>query len=183
MIDYITKKTTDIFLYYEIIQNNKVETFQYCFETVFMLLCFIVCTLPVALLFKVFFPSILFLTVFFSLRSVAGGYHTNTPEQCLLLSIFSFYIFLLIAHIYTVNFFTIIIILLIDALILWKAPVEAKNYSLNPRKKRRHKIQCIILILLFTVIYFFLLFYNATAWLASIFAAILFTGIAVLITK
>lgn len=144
MIEYITKKTTDIFLYYEIIQNNKVETFQYCFETVFMLFCFIVCTLPVALLFKVFFPSILFLTVFLSLRSVAGGYHTKTPEQCLLLSIFSFYIFLLIAHIYTVNFSTIIIFLLIDALILWKAPVEAKNYSLNPRKKRRHKIQGVL---------------------------------------
>lgn len=183
MVNQFTNRLTDYFCEKDIIKKHDRATFRYCFEVVFILTIFLLFTLPVAFLLHLDGPALLFLFIFILLRSLAGGFHAKSPEYCLILSVLSFYTFLLISQIYVNNIYTVLSFLLLIILISFKAPIEAKNYSLSASKKKRHKMQCCLLLLLLAFMYYFLLAHNLTLLASSIYTAILFTGVALLITK
>ena len=183
MIEQFSDKIAHIFWDMRIISEQEITTFRYCFKIVFMLFIFLLCTLPVAFLINHELSALLFLFSFLLLRSVAGGFHTTTPERCLLLSIISFFLFLFINFLYQSNLITSIIFLLATIIIVAKAPMEAPNYPLSENKRKRHKIQCCILLIFLTVLYFSSIIFKISFISASIFTTILFTCVAVLITK
>lgn len=183
MIEQISNKITNLLLQAELLEETAIPTFKYCFEVVFMLFLFLFLTFPVAYILGFFLPSLLFVILFLLLRSVAGGFHAKNPELCLLLSVGSFFLFLLVCNFYTSNYFTIIIYGIACLIILVKAPIEAKNYPLAQHKKERHKKQCKILLVAFSLIYAYCHIYKMYSFASSIFMAVLSISIALLITK
>ena len=183
MVDQLSEKITQFFYKTNIVSENELNTFRYCFKIFFMLFTFLCCTLPFALFLNIELPTLAFLFSFLSLRSVAGGFHTATPEHCLVLSIISYFLFLLINSVYKNTLLTIAILLIATIIIIIRAPIEASNYPLSLSKRRRHKIQCIVLLIFFIVIYILSSIFNVSFGCSSIFTTILFTCIAVLITK
>lgn len=183
MIEQISKKTTDLLLRADIIEETDGSTFKYCFEVVFMLFLFLLLTFPVAYILGYFLPALFFVLSFLLLRSIAGGFHAKNPEHCLFLSVGSFFLFLFVCKFYTNNYFTIIIYSIACFIILLKAPVEAKNYPLSHHKRERHKKQCRILLSVYFLIFAYCHIYKIYDFASSIFMAVLSISIAILITK
>ena len=181
MIEKISKNITQILLQTNIISQKESQTFQYCFSTVFLFSLFFICALTIAYILDFLFPSLLFLIVFLILRSVAGGFHASTPEHCFLLSIFTFIIFLGISQVYMNCRLVFVIYIVATINILLTAPVEARNYPLSYTKRQRHQKQCIFFLLIISIVYILLYFYNVPIFAASIFTAVIFTSSTILI--
>lgn len=183
MIEQISKKITSLLLRADIIEETSGSTFKYCFEVVFMLFLFLVLTFPVAYILGYFLPTLFFVFAFLLLRSIAGGFHAKKPEHCLLLSVGSVFLFLLVCKFFSSNYLTIVLYSIACLIILLNAPIEAKNYPLSHHKRERHKKQCRILLLVYFLIFAYCHVYKIYDFASSIFMAVLSISIAILITK
>jgi len=127
MFKKITTKITNKLFTTHILNEDDIPIFHYCLESVLLLFSFLLVTLFLAYITDFLLPSLLFLIVFLTLRSVAGGFHAPTPEACFLLSILSFCIFRYISSIYHYHPIVMVIYILACIIIYFTAPIEAKQ--------------------------------------------------------
>ncbi len=82
MYNLMSKKLTDLFILKKIIKEEERNIYIYCFEVIISSFIYLVLFFTIAIVFKCLLQSILFLTGFWIIRSVAGGYHAKTYAKC-----------------------------------------------------------------------------------------------------
>ena len=99
-------------------------------------------------------------TVFIILRSFTGGFHANTFIKCTIITLLTYGIVLLLSCFITIPLpvyfaFTLIELVLISIF----APIENINKPIKGKKRIRHKVTSIVLLILFAGIGFLLNYY------------------------
>ena len=82
MYNSMAKKLTDFFILKKIIKEEEKNVYVYCFEVMISSFVYLVLFFTIAIVLKCLLQSILFLTGFWIIRSVAGGYHAKTYTRC-----------------------------------------------------------------------------------------------------
>ncbi|MDN5308253.1 MAG: accessory regulator [Eubacteriaceae bacterium] len=145
-------KTADKFVDFGLVEANDKELFTYGFRLAILMSINIISIILMGIAFKMFVNSVIFLIVFFVIRSYSGGFHARGPKRCyfysLVLIMITFYIMQR-----TIGYHIIWLIALIVAtsIIFLLSPVEAKKKSLTLKEKqvfgRKTKIiLCVLMI-------------------------------------
>ena len=150
---------TDFMIENKTIPENEANIYQYCFhyllDTIFSFFIFLL----IALLFKEFVPGLLFTAVFFSFRSLAGGFHAPTERLCALLS-YGSYIFVLWSipkitfldkYLCPIFFIEIIIIDIFS-------PIDHANKRFDKTQKKKAKKQTFFMSAILSIV--FLIFWS-----------------------
>ncbi|MDE6088103.1 MAG: accessory gene regulator B family protein [Oscillospiraceae bacterium] len=156
-------KSISLFLYQNhIIDEEEVEICQYGFEISFSTVISFLVVISIAFLLRIPEIGLLYYTVFVVLRQFTGGYHADTYLSCNLtfgiLSLLVLGIVKLIAiypGLYLLEIHSVLIIFSF-LVILFLAPVENKNKSLDTANKKKNHIFSIIFSIVLSISSFIL---------------------------
>lgn len=140
-------------------QEDK-ELYEFGIRQGIMFLLNILTTVVIGLAVGMFWQSVVFLIVYYPTRSYAGGYHTNSPLSCYLLSIPLTLFVLFGMKLLPWNRYSILIVLALAFTIVFSlAPVEDSNKPLDQLEKKvyKHKARIILSLLAgFAIAFLFL---------------------------
>lgn len=145
-----------------IISNSQKELYAYCFDFVLDILFFNISVLLIGLILREPFLSALYIITMTPTKMMAGGAHANSQETCSAISytiaissiLLAANVSLLSVSTQTELFIFFSCIISIAAL----TPVDTPNKRLDITKQKHLKKNCLIYLLILSVIY--LLFYN-----------------------
>lgn len=151
----------------EMINNNLIpqkykDAYEYSFEYLFDLIFYNTSIIIIGAFMKQPALSLLYAVFMTSLRTVAGGYHSNTRIKCGLLSYGLFFIMLLLVPFLSSNIkrthsqfilFSIFIYFILSILIALISPVEHPNKPFKSYEKKHLQQATITLLILFFAIY------------------------------
>lgn len=155
MYNSMAKKLTDFFILKKIIKEEEKNVYVYCFEVMISSFVYLVLFFTIAIVFKCLLQSILFLTGFWIIRSVAGGYHAKTYTRCHVLFMSNQIFMILLCSLltnYTKHILLFIFLLISIISIFVFSPVEHKNNKHNSKQIKRFKFLSRFLILFITII-------------------------------
>ena len=82
MIEKISKQITNHLTQKNVIKSETAEMYRYGIELVISTFIGIVLILLCGLVFDMFWMTVLYYAIFFTIRRFAGGYHANTYMRC-----------------------------------------------------------------------------------------------------
>lgn len=190
MINRLSNRLTFFLLQQNIILVEDSEVYTYGFEYILSMLFNLIGIFAIAMVTGSFFEGIGYLVGFALLRSVAGGYHANSHNLCMILSFFLYAINLLLIQLLTLSainsFYTILVITGVSIILIFRyAPVDHPNKPFSTEeysvfKRRSRKWVGSISLLLFIGV--FLLPTLQTIWI-SIALGSLTTALSVFVAK
>lgn len=133
----MTEKIMALFMRNESVNEEDREIIHYGMECMLAKLINILLPLPAVLYMKAEKEYLLFLILFGILRTKVGGYHADTRLRCFILS----YLMIMAAIIWTSigSTYSLLWILLTEAIIYIIAPVDTENKRLNKDDKRYYR--------------------------------------------
>lgn len=155
MYNSMAKRLTDLFILKKIIKEEERNIYIYSFEVIISSLVYLTLFFAIALFFKCLLQSILFLTGFWIIRSVAGGYHAKTYIRCHMLFMSNQIIMILLCSLltnYTKHILLFIFLLISIISIFIFSPVEHKNNKHNSKQIKKFKFLSRFLIIVITTI-------------------------------
>ena len=138
MLAKISKKMTSFFLRRNIITENEIDIYNYCFEVMLSTIINALLILIIALITHCVFESILYSVCFLVLRSYAGGYHAKSHIGCVCTLMFFYGSFLLMVKIFNSEVLKIINVVFANfslLLVFLFAPVDSKNNPLDEERR------------------------------------------------
>jgi len=161
MITKLSEKLTDYFILKNIIDIGEKETYCYCFELMIAFIFNLSLAIIIGFSFLQFVPTILFIIVFLSLRTFAGGYHAKTHFRCILIFVVVFTSFIIIIK-WCDNFSitNLILSVLGTILLLIFAPLDCKENRVDKKRKRKLKIYTSTFAITYTAIVIVLNIFN-----------------------
>ncbi|MGN0643114.1 MAG: accessory gene regulator ArgB-like protein [Huintestinicola sp.] len=172
MFKEIAEEITRTMVTSNIINIEDRELYTYGLELLIPKTVFYIIVLVLSLLTDTFFPSLLFILFYMSVRSFSGGYHSKTAGFCIVVSTF---IYLLMDFLMKLDFERMELYLLLAAavsvgVIFVFSPVESEEKPITADERKRYRlfaelISMVLLIITAGAYYFRLepLFYPA-AW-------------------
>lgn len=151
MIVKLSNILTDFFIKKNIIDIQEKEVYCYCFELLIAFLINLNIAIIIGFACLQFLETIIFIVVFLSLRTAAGGFHAKTHFRCITLFSIVFLIFILIIKLTNISPIVNITLLTISSIIVnLLSPIDCKENRLEQHIKNKLKIK----IFIFTIIYF-----------------------------
>lgn len=143
-----------------IVSQESVDTYVYGIELLVSFFFSAGIIITIGLIAGKIIETIVFLSVFIILRSFTGGFHANTFIKCTIITLLTYGIVLLLSCLITIPLpvyfaFTLIELVLISIF----APIENINKPIKGKKRIRHKVTSIVLLILFAGIGFLLNYY------------------------
>lgn len=123
-------------------ESDEVEIIRYGVEIIFLKGIFWVTLLVAGLLFCCFWECLIFLLMFSSLRTYAGGYHTESRLKCFIYSLCTVCISLTIVKLFAnpiVLWISYVLVVPIIFIVFRVSPVDTENKRLDDDEKRRFK--------------------------------------------
>lgn len=154
-----------------IVSQESVDTYVYGIELLVSFFFSAGIIITIGLIAGKIIETIVFLSVFIILRSFTGGFHANTFIKCTIITLLTYGIVLLLSCFITIPLpvylaFTLIELVLISIF----APIENINKPIKGKKRIRHKVTSIVLLILFAGIGFLLnYFFNLKALGSTVF--------------
>ncbi len=187
MINQMSKRISSFYIKNNIIGKSEKEIYEYSLELLFSFIVNLFFIMLLSLLVHRFGETALYVVGFFSLRVVAGGYHARNHFRCLLLTICTYLIFLLIISFLQISMylsFTITNLVLSVILIFTFAPVADTNKPFSEKEFYKYKksSRLIISIYLSISILFSIVFRN-TPIAVSLSIGILFASTSLAIAR
>lgn len=138
MIQYLSKAISSAAISYGIVAEEDRELYEYSFLIMLEQVSIGLSIVLIALIFGVFFETVLYLVLFIPLRIYAGGYHAKTFSGCYIISVGMYLVYvILIKNIDISNKFMLISVLISYAIILLLAPVANPNKAMDIKEKKR----------------------------------------------
>lgn len=154
----ISQTISDIMIDSEIVEPTKRDILIYCFEYIFDQIIYTTLFLVLGVMLKQIEISLLFLIMFYSLRSFGGGFHASTETKCTILSFIVYLSVLLIAPIITYNhsslWLTIFSLSIVGIIIL--SPIESANKVISSHQKRKMKSKCTVCCIMLSILFILL---------------------------
>ncbi len=161
MSEKISKFIVDTLIDGRILSDSQRQLYEYCFNTILEIIISIISAVIIGIAFRKLIAVIIFMAVFFPLRTFCGGFHCETSRGCYIMSMV-----FLIAAIWSYPYFRLIpqAIYMIAAIINYifiiiLSPVSGKYKHISPYDRKRMKITALIITSLIYVLEFFL--YNS----------------------
>lgn len=188
MYKIISNKISKLLLDKKIIESEYFEAYEYGFN----LLLSTAFTISVIILASFFlnnvFKTIIFLTSFLIIRTFCGGYHAKRQITCFLLTVFTYFLFVLTnyfleknSHLTLITFF---MMLFSNIIIICFAPVKNQNNPITPTLVEKFRIISVsisvLLILMFIISIKRVSIYSITL---PIFIGVFLASVALLIAK
>ncbi len=145
----IAQKLSDYYVRKKFIKENDREIYEYSFEVLISFILNLLLIIVLSLIFKIFTPSILYISSFLPLRRMAGGYHANTHFKCTITLLCVYLVFAMLIKIipyYYYLYVSVSLAIVASVIILILIPVEDHNNPLSgsERKKLRKKVSIIL---------------------------------------
>lgn len=147
MLAKLSKKMTLFFIKKKVIEENKREIYDYCFEILLSTIINMSAIIIIAIATRTYLELFLYVFSFMVLRATAGGYHAKTHIGCFLILMFFYLGFLLMVKlmpIITLRYFSIAYSIISLILVFLLAPIESFNNPLSDNEKRKLSRQSII---------------------------------------
>lgn len=130
-----------------IIKIENREFYTYGLELLISKLMFFLIVLILAMLTKMLLLSVIFIITYTLLRQYTGGFHCNTSEMCLLVSIllYLFLLFLVRIDFRQIEIFLFAFSLLSFIVIVVFSPIVSENNPITHREKVKYRIYSIII--------------------------------------
>lgn len=153
MLHSFSKTIASFFTHKRFISKNQIETYTYCFEFLLSTLLFSSSIIFIAWMNNAIVPSIFFYISFYYFRSVLGGFHAKSHFRCYVLSITTFFIFLVLYRLLNTNTnITLIFLLLSSYLIIRYAPIAHKNRLFSYEEYRYFRKKSLYSLFLFWIL-------------------------------
>ena len=178
LFEKISVFITDTMIEGKIIQESERDLYNYCFGMLIETAANLLSAVVLGMLLNRTIEALIFMAVFISMRSTAGGYHCETSGRCYILSMTVFLIVILACGLMKCIPSTVNILLIITdlAAVLLLSPVESPNKPLNEDEKNNNRRVSVIASVTFTILSFILLYMKndyAYAFIGSITAAVI----------
>lgn len=161
MIAQVAEKISYFFIAKKIIKENDKDMYSYSFEIFISTLINFIVIFIIAIVFKKIPETFLYLSAFFPLRIIAGGYHAGSHLKCISILIVTYLLILLLLSIIPSDMIIItsqIMILLSSFIILLLAPIEDKNNPMTDNQKVKLQLKSRIATIVYLIIITVLLF-------------------------
>lgn len=154
----LSNDLTNIMVETNTIEPSQKEVFVYCFEYIFEQITYISIFLLLGLLFRRFVVTILFLLMFYLLRSFGGGIHAPSEQSCTLISFAVYFVVIAIVPIiaYQHTALWLILFLLSIVIMVALAPIPSPNKPLSLEQKSQMKHKCLLCCIALTALFFIL---------------------------
>ena len=160
-MEVLTQKLISSLIDNNIIKKEGAEIYSYGLKQMIFIALNLITTIFIGLIFNKMFEVILFMVTYIPIRVYAGGYHARTKLKCYIFSVLMLISVCYILKLDLLKSYLSIGILAIisSAIILYLAPIEDKNKTLDEieikvYKKRTIRNLVIILIVLCTTLIF-----------------------------
>lgn len=157
MIEKISKKITNHLTQKNVIKSETAEMYRYGIELVISTFIGIVLILLCGLVFDMFWMTVLYYAIFFTIRRFAGGYHANTYMGCKVVLVISTIVILAITKSlaflksYSLIMHILLLIFAISTLIQL-SPIDSENKPLDTKQEKRCKLIVSVLSISFAII-------------------------------
>lgn len=155
MIIKVAHNLTEFFIENKIIKEEEKEIYHYSFELLLSSILNFLSILVLAVLGNHLVETLIFVLVFFTLRTQAGGYHARTHWRCYLLTMINYLVFVILLNVIPLEIvwlislsFEIISVIAIYAL----APIADENKPLDDGEYMRYKSKSRILIMIYLIL-------------------------------
>lgn len=164
MINKLANKIVRHYISKNKIEKEHEEVYVYSFELLISTILNLLIILIISIATKLIIEGIIFSLCFMVIRSLAGGYHSNTHWGCLLtlLIIFSIYVMLYKLIDLEVIFYMSIVMIVVSAAIPVVAPVDSINKPLTIKEYKRNKKKSIIAYIVFVLIWAVIICFEKT---------------------
>lgn len=154
----ISRNLTNIMVEEKIIEDTKKEIFTYCFEYIFEQVIYTTIFLLLGLLFNRFIVTLLFLLMFYSLRSLGGGIHAPSERTCTIISFCIYFFVITITPVISYKYTTLwLVLFLLSVLVMIAlAPVQSPNKPLSSERKLHLKQKCVVCCIIITALFYIL---------------------------
>lgn len=153
MYKKISQTLTTYFANKGIIDINRKPIYEYGFEILISTCIYALIFIVVSLLTKTFLESAFFLIGFFIIRTIAGGFHTNSYTACHILSLINHIAFILLLKLCSPQIFdllSLIFCLVSIVCIVIFAPVDHPNKPFVKTEKKRFRKYSLVYALILT---------------------------------
>ena len=157
MIEKISKQITNHLIQKNVIKSETAEVYRYGIELVISTFIGIVLILLCGFIFDMFWLTILYYVIFFTIRQFAGGYHANTYMGCKVVLVISTIVILAITKSlaflksYSLIMHILLLIFAISTLIQL-SPIDSENKHMDTKQEKRCKLIVSVLSILFAII-------------------------------
>ena len=161
MITCLSKYVSRFLCNKHIINSDEVDIYQYGFEIIISTVAGMIISLVVGVIFQLFYISLVYYTIFVTVRQFTGGYHAKTYLECnIVFSIVSFSTIGLTKLILKLSIYHIdihfILLCFASFVIMHFAPIDHPNKRLNDEQKQINKHRSIFLTIILLVLSCFL---------------------------
>jgi accessory gene regulator B len=132
---------------HNVIQGKDRELYTYGINQGFIILLNLVTSMVIGFVMGMFLETVLFLTIYIPLRKYAGGYHAETAFSCYLLSNLMIATNLILIKVLWTYAIGVFVVSIASILILFLAPIQAKNKPLDAVEKRVYRFRTRIILL------------------------------------
>lgn len=128
MIQYLSKAISSAAISYGIVAEEDRELYEYSFQIMLEQLSIALSILLIALIFGVFFETVLYMVLFIPLRIYAGGYHARNFSWCYVISVGVYLAYVVLLNNIVISKVVMLFVTLISsAVILRLAPMADPN--------------------------------------------------------
>lgn len=158
MSEKISKFIVDTLIDGKIISDSQRQLYEYCFNTILEIIISIISAVIIGITFRKLTAVIIFMAVFFPLRTFCGGFHCETSRGCYIMSMV-----FLIAAIWSYPYlrlmpqvFFIIAAIINFVFVIFLSPVVGRHKHISTNDNKRMKITSLIITLIIYVLEIFL---------------------------
>lgn len=164
MINKLANKIVRHYISTNKIEKEHEEVYVYSFELLISTILNLLIVLIISIATKLIVEGIMFSICFMVIRSLAGGYHSNTHWGCLLtlLIIFSIYVILYKLIDFEAILYLSISMMSLSTVIAFLAPVDSINKPLTIKEYKRNKKKSIIAYVAFVLIWAVMICFEQT---------------------
>lgn len=156
MYKLIARKLTTIFIFNQLINEDKKEIYEYGFEILVSTVAYAFIFLLCAFITSTFWTSIFFFLGFYLIRKFCGGFHADTYIKCHIMSALNHVLVIIILKLLPPTYYQFsinTILLFCCALIFLAAPVDHKDKRFVKNERQRFRIKsciygCFIILIL-----------------------------------
>lgn len=140
MLHRISQIITNFLISKGIIEKDEAEIYVYGYETLLSGIIDLLITIALGLIFKRLLASIIYFTMFVSVRMYVGGYHADSYLKCKSLFIFITIAILSVSYIKFPLYGEILILFLFLITVYFLCPIENPNKPIRKTEKRKYHI-------------------------------------------
>ena len=156
-MELLSRRFIEFMLENKIIPEQDKEIYRFGFVLMLRIILNVLTLLFIGTCFNMIVESITFLICFLMLRSYSGGFHSDNPVICFLISVLATIsmLFVIKSGMWSVQFSCVLIVLSLGVILRY-APVEHKNKPLEEieRKIYRKRLWGIVCVLIFVMFMF-----------------------------